>query len=234
MRPETWVDQLGNRYEETMQDPVTGEFYTRESYEATVAENPSKVIILYKMPPEEIPSWIRLPGVVMGSDAMPVPADGWDSPPWDTPFEAIPNVHPRTAGSHGKSLRLARENEIPLMHVLATFSYYPARYLGDTGLEAMKIRGRLQEGMVADIVVVDPESVTDNSTYERGTLPTTGIPNVIVNGVVVVRDSTVLPDTFPGQPIRFPVESKPRFQPLELDDWEERFLVSPVGFHGLD
>jgi alpha-D-ribose 1-methylphosphonate 5-triphosphate diphosphatase PhnM len=45
---------------------------------------------------------------------------------------------------------LAREHDIPLMQVLATFSYNPAKYLGSAGVTAMQDRGRLQEGMVAD------------------------------------------------------------------------------------
>jgi hypothetical protein len=92
----------------------------------------------------------------------------------------------------------------------------------------------LQEGMVADIVVLDPVTVTDNSTYAQGTLPTTGIPYVLVNGTIVVKDSEVLKDVNPGQPIRFPVEAEPRFQPLALAAWQNKFLVAPTGFGALD
>ncbi len=113
------------------------------------------------------------------------------------------------------------------MQVLAASSYNPAMYLGNTGLQAMQERGRLQEGMVADIVILDPLTVTDNSTYAKGTLPTTGIPYVIVNGTIVVKDSEVLKDVNSGQPIRFPVEDGPRFQPLALEDWQNEFLVAP-------
>ena len=109
-----------------------------------------------------------------------------------------------------------------------------ARYLGDTGLEAMQKRGRVQEGMVADITVLDPATVRDNATYARGTLPTTGIPFVIVNGTVVVRDSVVLRDINSGQPIRFPVEDAPRFQSVSVAEWDGEFLTAPTGFGGLD
>ena len=87
----------------------------------------------------------------------------------------------------------------------------------------MQERGRLQEGMVADITIFDAETVRDNATYEKGSLPTTGIPYVIVNGKVVVKDSKVLPDVFPGEPIRFPVEDKGRFEPLDEDTWKTPF-----------
>ena len=92
----------------------------------------------------------------------------------------------------------------------------------------------MQVGMVADITIFDPKNVTDNATYLKGTLPTTGIPHVIVNGTVVVKDSKVLPDAYPGQPIRFPVESKGRYEPVDPATWRSRFLVPPSGFDGFD
>lgn len=120
------------------------------------------------------------------------------------------------------------------MQIVAASSYNAAKYLGATGLEAMKVRGRMQVGMVADITILDPNTVRDNATYAKGTPPTTGIPFVIVNGTVVVKDSEVLKDVNPGQPIRFPVEDKGRFKPLSLQEWQGKFLVAPMGFGGLD
>lgn len=234
VRPDNWVEKLGNRYEDTMQDPVTGNFYTLETYQKMLAEAPATQIVLYKMSPDAIPDWCRLEGVTYASDAMMIPG-GWDdSLPWDTSYEDIPNTHPRLSGTHGTCFRLAREHDIPLMQIIAASSYNAAKYLGDTGLDAMQKRGRLQEGMIADITIIDPETITDNATYAKGTLPTTGIPYVIVNGTIVVRDSKVLKDITPGLPIRFPVESEARFEPLSLGAWQEKFLVAPVGFSGLD
>ena len=234
VRPETWVEELGNQYENTLQDPITGEFYTRERYEQVVAEAPATQVVLYKMDPGAIPDWCRLPGITYASDAMMLPGGWEDSLPVDTAYEDVPNTHPRLAGTHGTCLRLARDEDIPLMQVVAASSYNAAKHLGDTGLESMKIRGRLQEGMAADITIFDPETVTDNATYANGTLPTTGIPFVVVNGVVVVRDSEVQSDVFPGQPIRFPVETEGRFEPLDRAAWAGQFLSTPEGFHGLD
>ena len=48
---------------------------------------------------------------------------------------------------------------------------------------------------------------TDNSTMANGALPSTGIPFVIVNGTIVVQDSKVLKDVYPGQAIRMPVQN---------------------------
>ena len=45
-----------------------------------------------------------------------------------------------------------------------------------------------------------------NATPASGGLPSTGIPYVVVNGTIVVKDSKVLKDVFPGKPIRLPVK----------------------------
>jgi len=61
---------------------------------------------------------------------------------------------------------------------------------------------RIKVGTAAGITIFDPKTVRDNSTIKQAGLPTTGIPYVIVNGTVVVKDSKVLKGVFPGQPIR--------------------------------
>ncbi|WP_282167071.1 amidohydrolase family protein [Shewanella japonica] len=232
IKPETWVEKLGNKYENTMQDPLTGDFYTMETYQEVLAKAPATQVVLYKMDPKAIPDWCRLPGVTFASDAMMLPG-GWDEEPvWETPYEDIPNTHPRLAGTHGTCLRIAREEGIPLMQILAASSYNQAKYLGKTGLEAMKVRGRMQQGMIADITILDPKTVKDNATYTKGTLPTTGIPFVIVNGTIVVKDSKVLKGVNPGQPIRFPIEDKGRFEPLSIENWKNDYLVGDEFLQG--
>ena len=85
--------------------------------------------------------------------------------------------------------------------------------------------------MVADITLFDPETVRDNSTYSKGTLPSTGIQHVIVNGKLVMKDQEPLKGVNPGQPIRFePVES--RFEPLTEANWQKTFYAFPIDFGG--
>ena len=56
-------------------------------------------------------------------------------------------------------------------------------------------------GADADITIFDPDTVTDNSSLDKGknALPSTGIPYVIVNGTIVVKDSKVLKNVYPRQ-----------------------------------
>ena len=85
----------------------------------------------------------------------------------------------------------------------------------------MKVRGRLQPGMVADIVVFDPETAAPGSTYKAGEngLPPIGLPHVIVNGVLVKKDNEAT-DALPGVAIRYPEEKKGRFVPVEVEEIE--------------
>jgi N-acyl-D-glutamate deacylase len=80
-------------------------------------------------------------------------------------------------------------------------SYMPAKFLQDNGVPQMAHKGRIQVGADADITIFDPANVKANS------LPATGIPYVVVNGMVIVKDSRVLKGVYPGQPIRLPIQN---------------------------
>ncbi len=124
---------------------------------------------------------------------------------WDTPYtEAV--GHPRGAGAHARVLRWQREGklgDLTLMQALSKMSYMWADFLARNGVEQMNRKGRIQEGADADIVVFDPATVTDNADLplDKNLLLSTGIPYVVVSGVVVVDDSEIL-EVFPGKPIR--------------------------------
>ena len=62
-------------------------------------------------------------------------------------------------------------------------------------------------GKVADLALFDPEKVAPRATYKLGEngLSPVGMPYVIVNGTVVVEDSQVKKDVFPGKPVRRPI-----------------------------
>jgi len=82
---------------------------------------------------------------------------------------------------------------------------------------------------VADITIVDSEKVTDKATYKAGEqgLPTAGIPYVIVNGQQVVKNGE-FQKIWAGQPIRFPVEEKGRFEPASAEKWVKEFSVNTI------
>ena len=68
----------------------------------------------------------------------------------------------------------------------------------------MAERGRVQVDAIADLVVFDPEQVTDHSTYENGNQLATGFKAVLVSGEVIVDNDRALTARTPGREIRFP------------------------------
>jgi len=91
------------------------------------------------------------------------------------------------------------------MDIVHNASYTPAKYFSQLGLKGMQERGRMQEGMIADITIFNPDTVADNADMKIGNraTPPTGIPYVLVSGNFVVRDGKALIGTRPGQPIRY-------------------------------
>ena len=70
----------------------------------------------------------------------------------------------------------------------------PAQRLG------IKDRGLIKEGLMADITVFDPDTVKDEATFIDPHRYATGIPYVIVNGVVVIDDGEHT-GALPGKPL---------------------------------
>ncbi len=227
LRPEIWEDNMGNKYEETVYDPSADKFLTKEEYLEVAKSDPGRAVVGFIPAREDwLKHWLKMPHMTVAGDGMPALAGEGKLFGWDDSFTDYKG-HPRTAGSHGKVLRLAREAGVPLMHTLAQLSYWSAKHLGDAGIEAMKDRGRMQIGKVADIVVFDPKTVQDNATYKNGEhgLPSTGIPYVMVNGKIVVRKSKAQ-KVMAGQPIRYPVESKGRFVPADVQRWISTYSIN--------
>lgn len=226
-KPEAVEGMLGLKYEEMMFDPTQDKYLTKEEYLQIVKEDPSRIVVGFNPPRREwMKSWIKMPHMVVASDSM------WStnkSQDWDTdPAEFV--GHPRTSGTHTKVLRMAREADVPLMFTLAQLSYWSALHLGEAGLDSMKVRGRMQEGMVADITIFDPDNVAEGSDYKTGMngRPPNGLPHVIVNGQFVKRDNKAT-NVMAGLPIRYPVEEKGRFVPASTEQWFEDFSLPVDG-----
>jgi len=145
--------------------------------------------------------YLTFPGSVIASDAMPLTWIGAAPQPdaWPLPPTAV--THPRTAGTFARSIRTLRANGLPLPEILAKCSLRPALLLQDR-VPAMRRKGRVTAGSDADIVVFDPDALTDQATYADSTRPSTGIRHVLVNGTFVVRDGELDASARPGRPVR--------------------------------
>ena len=107
--------------------------------------------------------------------------------------------HPRAYGTFPRILRkyVREEKRLTLEDAIRKFSALPAQRMriGD--------RGVLKVGMWADIVVFDPETVTDKATFAQPHQLAEGMRWVLVNGVPVIADGKAT-GKLPGKVIRGP------------------------------
>lgn len=105
--------------------------------------------------------------------------------------------HPRGYGTNARVLgRYVREKQvISLEEAIRRMTSLPAAKF------QLKDRGLLKEGLAADIVIFDPETVVDASTYEQPHQFSKGFQYVLVNGQVTI-DNGVHIGTRAGMAIR--------------------------------
>jgi len=94
--------------------------------------------------------------------------------------------HPRAYGTFPRVLgQLSRDRSLmPLPEAVRKMTSEPAARL------RLRDRGVLREGVFADVTVFDPRTIADQATYREPHCFPSGIPYVLVNGRVVVAQST--------------------------------------------
>ena len=109
------------------------------------------------------------------------------------------STHPRAYGNFARLLgKYVREEKvIPLEEAVYRLTSLPATNL------RLKSRGLLEKGYFADVVVFDPEKITDNATFEAPHQYSTGMVHVFVNGIQVLKDGDHT-GAFPGRVVRGP------------------------------
>lgn len=141
-----------------------------------VLEDRSRVGTVYFMMSEDnLTRQIRLPWVSFGSDAASMAPE--------LPFTKS-SAHPRAYGNFARVLgKYVREEKVlTLADAIYRMSGLPA-----TNLE-LEQRGFLRAGMFADVVIFDPATIADRATFEKPHQYAVGVRNVLVNGVVVLRN----------------------------------------------
>jgi N-acyl-D-aspartate/D-glutamate deacylase len=110
--------------------------------------------------------------------------------------------HPRDAGTFGRVYdQYVRQREtLTLMEAVRKMSYMPAVRLEKSTPQARK-KGRLQVGADADVVVFDPKTFKDQSTFEKPNVPSVGVRYLLVNGTPVVDGGAFVPGVAPGKAI---------------------------------
>ena len=107
--------------------------------------------------------------------------------------------HPRAYGTFPRILRkyVREEKQLTLPDAVRKFSALAAQRMRLTD------RGVLKLGMWADVVIFDPEKITDKATFENPNQFSQGMEFVLVNGVPVIADGKMT-GALPGQVLRGP------------------------------
>jgi len=113
--------------------------------------------------------------------------------------------HPRTAGTYSRVLGkyVREEHTLSLLDALTKMTLMPAQRL-ERRVPAMKNKGRIRVGADADLTIFDPQTISDQSTFQEPAKESVGVKFLIVNGVLVVKDGQLQPNVHPGAAIRAP------------------------------
>ena len=179
-----WQEKLGISYPQLVL-PDTGEHLTKERFEELHNSSKTKWVLIYANTQEVVDKVIPHPLVMIASDG----AEG----------------HPRNAGTYSRVLAqyVREKGTITLMDALRKMTLMPAQML-ERSTPAARQKGRLQQGVDADIVVFDPATISDRSTFQKPMEPSIGVHYLLVGGTVVVDDGKVVPDVFPGRALLGP------------------------------
>jgi N-acyl-D-amino-acid deacylase len=146
--------------------------------------------VYFMMSEDNVRRQIALPWMSFGSDAEALAPEG---------EFLLSNPHPRAYGTFARLLgRYVRdEGVITLEEAVRRLTTLPAQNLG------LRRRGQLAAGYYADVVIFDPATIIDHATFEEPHRYATGVRDVLVNGVPVLRDGEHTGAT-PGRVVRGP------------------------------
>jgi len=178
-----WRERLGVQYGD-LQMVDTGQRLDSELFERYHRGPQPRLVIIHTNPPELVDAVMLHPLTIVASDGHIAKGKG----------------HPRGAGTYARVLaRYVRDQgRLSLMDAIRKASLAPAQRLEGVAMGARR-KGRVQEGADADIVVFDPQTVQDRSTYERPAEPSVGFRYELVGGTAVVDGGKLVDGVFPGK-----------------------------------
>jgi N-acyl-D-amino-acid deacylase len=149
---------------------------------------PSPRVIYFSISEDDVRAALREPWISIGSDGG-----------CPTPRQRAENVaiHPRATGTFPRVVgRYGREEKLFSMEEAVR------RMTSQAAARAnLHDRGLLRAGLAADIIVFDPDTIIDRSTFEDPHQDPVGVTDVIVNGVPVLRTGAMT-GKLPGRSIR--------------------------------
>ncbi len=183
-----WQENMGITYKD-VQWAATGDRLTAETFEKYRKQG--GIVVIHSIPEEAARTAVANPIVMIASDGMPITGA---------------KVHPRGQATFSRVLGhyVREEKTLDLMTALRKMTLMPAQRL-EKRAPAFKDKGRIRVGADADVTIFDPARVIDKATFDEPLQYSEGIPFVLVNGVLVVKDSQLVDGVHPGRAARAPL-----------------------------
>ena len=162
------------------------------AWDIMLAAYPKRAMALYFMMSEDdVRLALQSPFTSIGSDAASALKEG--------DLDALGLPHPRSYGTFPKVVAhyVRDEGVLTLPEAIRKMTSWPASRMG------LNDRGVLREGLAADVVIFDLETIDDVASWEKPTAKPTGIDYVVVNGQLVL-DAGHHTGATPGQVLRGP------------------------------
>ena len=142
-------------------------------FDIIAAEGNAVSVILFAMDEADIRRIMQKPYVMIGSDGGPKVGRRF--------------FHPRFTGTFPRVLgKYVRQDEVlSLETAVRKMTSLPAQTY------RLENKGIIKTGLDADIVIFDPDTVSDRSTFEDPSRKPEGVDYVIVNGVIAVEKGSV-------------------------------------------
>ena len=159
-------------------------------FDFLIEDNAATDVAVFGMSEPDVRLALQQPWVSVCNDSQGTAPDG---------LLGLEHPHPRAYGTFPHILRkyVREDGAITLPDAIRKFSALPASRL------RLADRGVIKNGMWADIVVFDPNTITDVATFEKPNQLSQGMHYVLVNGVPVIERGAMT-NALPGKLVRGP------------------------------
>jgi len=157
-------------------------------FDLLIQDNAFTYVAVFGMSEPDVALALMQPWVSVDNDSQGTAPDG---------VLGSEHPHPRAYGTFPRILRkyVREEKKLRLEEAIRKFSALPAQRM------RLADRGVLKAGMWADVVVFDPQAITDRATFEKPNQLSEGMTWVLVNGVPVI-DGGKMTGALPGKVLR--------------------------------
>src|SRR5271168_4182484 len=151
-------------------------------------EDPNAGVAVFGMSQPDVTLALQQPWVAIDNDSSGTSPEG---------ILGQEHPHPRAYGTFPRILRkyVREDKALTLEDAIRKFSALPAQRMRLTD------RGVLKQGMWADVVVFNPDTVTDKATFEDPNRLSKGMDYVLVNGMLVIAEGKMT-GALPGKVLR--------------------------------